>query len=110
MMASYPVVQLSRLREIGWALWDPIGLRQISGDDWRDGGACADEYDDYLLQVVSRLRRGESHEAIAGYLEETETDRMGLNRTFNITKRAEATVAAISDYLMTLPPGPLKVR
>ena len=109
-MTSHPVVQLSRLRQIGWSLWDPIGLRQISGDDWRDGGACADEYDGYLLQVVSRLRCGETHAAIAAYLEEIETDRMGLNRSVNTGERVRATVAAISDYLHTLPPGPVKVR
>ena len=107
-MTSHPAVQLSRLREIGWSLWDPIGLRQISGDDWRDGGACADEYDSYLLQIVSRLRRGETHEAVAAYLEEMETDDMGLNRSFNTSERAGATVAAISDYLDPLPPGPVK--
>ncbi len=109
-MTSHPIVQLSRLREIGWSLWDPIGLRQVSGDEWRDGGACADEYDSYLLQVVSRLRRGETHAAIAAYLEDMETVRMGLNRAFDIGERAGATVAAISDYLAPLPPGPLKVR
>lgn len=109
-MTSYPVVQLSRLRRIGWSLWDPIGLRQFSGDDWRDGGACADEYDRYLLQVASRLRRGETLAAVAAYLEEIETENMGLNRAFNTNERAEATVAAIGDYLMTLPPGPVKVR
>lgn len=103
-MTSHPVVQLSRLREIGWSLWDPVGLGH------GDGGLCADEYDSYLLQVVSRLRRGETHDAVAAYLEEMEISHLGLSRAFNTDMRAAATVAAISDYLMTFPPGPLRVR
>lgn len=109
-MAAHPKVNLSRLREIGWSFWDPIGLREISGDDWRDGGACADEYDGYLLQVVGRLWHGEAPAAVAAYLEDTETGHIGLTRNNTTTERAVATVAAIRDYLKTLPPGPLRVR
>lgn len=49
-------INLSRLREIGWALWDPIDLKNISDGEWREGGACADEYDRYMLQVVTMLQ------------------------------------------------------
>jgi len=110
MMASNSRVQLSRVREIGWSLWDPIGLSAFPDDDWRDGGACADEYDGYLLEVVGRLTRGETHAAVAAYLEEIETGQMGLQRKFDTGKRAEVTVAAVSDYLMALPRGPGNVR
>jgi hypothetical protein len=109
-MVEHPKVKLSRLREIGWSLWDPIGLREISGGDWQDGGACADEYDGYLLKVVGKLRQGETHADVAAYLEETEVGHIGLSPNATMRSRAEATVAAISDYLATLPAGPLKVR
>lgn len=109
-MSDAPRVKLSRLREIGWSLWDPIGLSRLGDDEWRDGGACADEYDSYLLQVVGRLRRGESDAAVAAWLEETETDHIGLTRNATTGPRAAATVAAIKAYLATLPPGPLKMR
>lgn len=101
---------LSRLREIGWSLWDPIGLKALSDGDWRDGGPCADEYDSYLLQVAGQLRRGVPTAEVVTYLEDTETGHIGLNRSTTTTTRAVATVAAIADYLAGLPDGPLKVR
>jgi hypothetical protein len=103
-------IKLSRLREIGWSHWDPIGLRELSDDDWRDGGACADEYDGYLLQVAGRLRRGEPKSEVIAYLVEIETGHIGLSLNDTTRSRAEATVAAIDGYLQTLPAGPLKVR
>jgi hypothetical protein len=103
-------VKLSRLREIGWSLRDPIGLREISDGDWQDGGACADEYDSYLLQVVGKLRRGEPASEVVAYLEDIETGHIELTPNETMRSRAEATVAAIGEYLSTLPPGPLKVR
>ena len=109
-MSDFPKVQLSRLREIGWALWDPIGLREVSGGDWQDGGACADEYDGYLLQVVGRLRRGDPVAEVAAYLEDTEVNHIGLTRSPTTSPRATATVEAVGAYLSTIGPGPLKVR
>ncbi|WP_056444329.1 hypothetical protein [Caulobacter sp. Root1455] len=109
-MPDLPKVKLSRLREIGWSQWDPIGLSQMGDDDWKDGGPCADEYDSYLLGVVGRLRRGEPTSDAVAYLEEIEIDHMGGGRNPTTLGRAEATVAAIADYLATLPAGPLKVR
>lgn len=103
-------INLSRLREIGWSLWDPIGLMEISDGDWQDGGACADEYDTYLLQVVGKLRRGEPESEVVAYLEDTETGHIGLTPNETMRSRAEATVAAIGEYLAAFPPGPLKVR
>jgi len=109
-MIEQPKIQISRLREIGWSKWDPIGLSQMGDDDWKDGGPCADEYDSYLLQVAGRLRRGEALEATVSYLEEIEIVHMGGGRIATTRNRAEATVAAIADYLAAVPAGPLKVR
>ncbi|MBO9197506.1 hypothetical protein J5277_25655 [Rhizobium sp. 16-449-1b] len=43
---SPPVIDLSRLRDIGSSLWDPIGLMP-EGWTWRDDDAAGfeDEYD-----------------------------------------------------------------
>jgi hypothetical protein len=109
-MVEHPKIKLSSLREIGWSCWDPIGLKEISDGDWRDGGACADEYDGYLLQAAGRLRQGEPAAEVVAYLEETETGHIGMTRNATTHQRAEATVAAVRDYLADLPPGPLKVR
>ncbi|MBG7616720.1 hypothetical protein IWC96_15715 [Brevundimonas sp. BAL450] len=109
-MVEQPKIKLSRLREIGWSEWDPIGLSQMGSDDWKDGGPCADEYDSYLLQVAGRLRRGEARGNIVAYLEKIEMVHMGGGRLATTRTRAEATVAAIAHYLADLPAGPLKVR
>jgi hypothetical protein len=82
----------------------------MGDDDWKDGGPCADEYDSYLLGVVGRLRRGEPASQAVAYLEEIEIDHMGGGRNATTRSRADATVAAIAEYLATLPAGPLKVR
>ena len=109
-MSDVPKVQLSRLRQIGWSLWDPIGLRELSDGEWRDGGACADEYDGYLLQVVARLRHGASVAEVAAYLEDSEVGHIGLTRSATTGPRAMATVEAVREYLTTIPAGPAKVR
>jgi hypothetical protein len=109
-MAEQSKIKLSRLREIGWSLWDPIGLRSVGDGDWQGGGACADEYDGYLLQVVERLRRSEPTAEVVAYLQQTETGHIGLSPNATTRSRAEATVSAIANYLSTLPEGPLKVR
>lgn len=100
-MAFRPKVQLSRLREIGWTLWDPIGLADEHGvyDD-----RCADEYDGYLLHVVSILCGDGSKEEATIYLITIADDHMGLS----ITDRdaAAATAHAIAVYLTSLPDGP----
>jgi len=104
-VARYPKIQLSRLREIGWKLWDPIGL----GHDGRppDEG-CADEYDGYLLQVVSMISRGGSMEEATVYLTGIASEQMGLSVADADT--AAATAHAIGDYLASLPDGPKTVR
>ena len=47
-VSEIPTFEIARLREIGWTLWDPIGLAPI-GDD------CDDEHDRYLLQMAAIL-------------------------------------------------------
>lgn len=104
-MAIYPKIQLSRLREIGWKLWDPIGLADEHGSC---GEGCADEYDSYLLHVVSMLCRNCSKNEATTYLVEIASDHMGLSAVD--PDAAAATAHAIADYLTSLPDGPKTVR
>jgi hypothetical protein len=70
-MTARPKFELSRLREIGWAKWDPIGL-------CRRDCLPEDEYDSYLLQAAGRLLNGASQEEVANYLVSIEIEYMGL--------------------------------
>jgi hypothetical protein len=93
-MTAGPKFKLSRLRDIGWSEWDPIGLKGIEGAE--------DEYDAYLLQAAGRLWNGESEEDVASYLAGIEADHMGLGHGFGIKSRARATVKAIQEYSNSL--------
>ena len=101
-----PKLKLSRLRDIGWELWDPIGLL-YEDSKWDDAAnrPFADEYDRYLVSAASQLRSGASHEQIAEYLCEIEAEYMGLGEIPGARQRAMAVVAAISadDSIWTSP-------
>jgi hypothetical protein len=86
--------KLSRLREIGWAEWNPISLNRDESAD--------DEYDSYLLQAAGRLWNGESEEAVASYLADIEANHMGLGHGFGIKLRARATAKAVNEYVNSL--------
>ncbi len=101
-MAEHPRIELSRLREIGWAQWDPIGLSQMGDDDWKEGGPCADEYDTYLLKAAGNLWNGEGVERVADYLVKVEVDWMGLSHVACVEERARRVAVAISDYVQSL--------
>jgi hypothetical protein len=92
-----PKLKLSRLRDIGWSLWDPIGL--IGADQkWSDEDCLpfSDEYDSYLMQAAGRLRRGEAASDVASYLAEIEVEHMGLAGALQAAlARAEKVVEAI---------------
>lgn len=94
-MNERPKIRLSRLRDIGWSLWDPIGLKHLEGD-WQESDA-ADEYDGYLLKVAGMLRNNEPHESAVEYLVWAETENMGLSGGEDTRPRAEAVVKAISE-------------
>ena len=104
-MTPQPKIQLSRLREIGWQLWDPIGLADRTG---LSGEGCADEYDHYLLHVVSMFCRGASMAETTDYLTAVTSEHMGLSVVD--ADAAVATSRAIADYLASLPDGPKTTR
>tara|TARA_R110002124_G_scaffold22412_5_gene84663 strand:+ start:295 stop:624 length:330 start_codon:yes stop_codon:yes gene_type:complete len=109
-MNSHPKIKLSRLRDIGWSLWDPIGLLS-TGELWTDEENLdfADEYDSYLLQAAAQLRRGIADAEVVSYLVQIESEHMGLGDRIGAKERAAAVVAAIhaDKNLWTLTEGQL---
>lgn len=105
-LSPQPKLKLSRLRDIGWKLWDPIGLLPQDGK-WDDeaNSSFADEYDSYLVSAASQLRKGASHQQVAEYPCEIEADHMGLGENPGARRRAMAVVEAISadDAIWTYP-------
>lgn len=106
----HPRVKLSKLRDIGWALWDPIGLMGSDGffsGKWSEEAnlRIADEYDTYLISAASQLRRGEPRKQVVSYLVQIESEYMGLGEGPTSLERAEAVVAAIlaDDSIWTWP-------
>ena len=95
-MSTMPTFQLSRLREIGWSKWDPIGVGGPE-HDWP-----ADEYDTYLLQAAGQLWRGQSIETTADYLVKVETEHMGLHPVLGIRSRAIEVARSVREYVETL--------
>lgn len=107
-MNRYPKIKLSLLRDIGWKLWDPIGLGS-QGESWPED--CADEYDRYLLHIVGMLNQGKSPEEAVEYLGWVRAEHMGMGPSTPVERQARvATVQAITAYLQTLPDGPPRVR
>lgn len=94
-MTERPKIRLSRLRDIGWTHWDPIGLL-VDGEPW-EGKPFADEYDTYLLRAAYMVRMNELDKTIIDYLVEIETDHMGLNLVEGVRDRAKAVITAIRD-------------
>jgi len=59
---------LPELRQIGFRLWDPLGLVR----DWEQGEAMSDEYDSYLLRAYSAAANARGPEAIYTVLRQAE--------------------------------------
>ncbi len=91
-----PKIKLSRLRDIGWSKWDPIGLLG-DGQQWDDEDCqpFANEYDSYLLQAAGQLHRGATEDEVVRYLVDVEVNYMGLGPTGGAEARAKEVVAAI---------------
>jgi len=99
-LSPQPRIRLSKLRDIGWRLWDPIGLLRANGPssgNWDDEAnlGFADEYDTYLISAASQLRQGVPSAQVADYLVQMECEYMALRRDPTTRKRAEAVVTAL---------------
>ncbi|WP_109315411.1 hypothetical protein [Pseudovibrio ascidiaceicola] len=90
-------ISLSKLRDIGWAEWDPIGL--LGSDEQWDHQSFADEYDTYLMQAEAQLRQGASENEIISYLIDIERDYMGMGMQQDTARRATCTVRKIRQGL-----------
>ena len=100
-MSQFPKIKLSEIRRIGWRDWDPIGL----GDGSPFGpSACADEYDKYLLHVVTLLTQRASRAQACAYLTDIHANYMGLGHSD--AEAAQRTVDSIAQYLKELPDSP----
>ena len=86
-------IRLSRLRDIGWTLWDPINLTN-EGETW-DQKPYADEYDSYLMQAAGQLRRKVPVTEVVDYLVQIESVHMGFGSSPSQRKACEKVVAAI---------------
>jgi len=89
-------ISLSRLRDIAWSYWDPIGYAGVEG--MSENPPPAHEYDTYLRHVVSLLQNGNRFDDIVDYLVEIESEHIGLNGP-NMRDRAIKTVEEVRDYL-----------
>ncbi len=69
-----------QLREVVLAEWDPIGVADVSPD----------EYDSYLGLIAARLRRGDSVEEIAALLSSLAEDQMGMPGPERVRRAAAA--------------------
>ncbi|WP_166417524.1 hypothetical protein [Cochlodiniinecator piscidefendens] len=109
--SARPKTKLSRLRDIGWSFWDPIGLMPQEGN-WDDEihKPYVNEYDTYLLQAAAELRRGASDNEVISYLMDIEANYMGLGNVKTARARAAKVVSAIfaDDLLWTFPPGEME--
>jgi hypothetical protein len=101
-------LELSRLRQIGWDEWDPIGIRSMDDQCWRS--SAANEYDAYLIHAASLLRGGAEKLRAVEYLDMIASEHMGLGRTEAGRIAAVRTVEAIAAYLNRLSDGPAKTR
>jgi len=93
---SSSIFDLSRLRDIGWAVWDPIGLMP-EGCKWRDDAVAGfeGEYDTYLQNAAAQLRQGAAADDVVNYLVKVETVFMGLPQRPDTVLRAQAVVQAM---------------
>ncbi len=94
-MASVPTFKLARLREIGWSLWDPIGLNDLEGRP-------DDEYDQYLLQAAAKIWSGAPENEVGAYLAIIQSDYMGLGQVAGAQERISEVVRALANYVSEL--------
>ena len=102
-MDRQPGIELTVLRDIGWRLWDPIGLGGPEGA-WPEDGA--DEYDRYLREVAEMLEQGRPSDDVVEFLTQIVSDHMGLGSRSADRASCIATVDALATYVHSLRNGP----
>lgn len=95
-IASQPRIKLSRLRDIGWSLWGPIGLLDPEGRPGRwDDEASPSFADEYDSSLASQLRLGRLRDEVVAFVVEIETEHMGTGDNPSARPRAEGVLDAI---------------
>ena len=95
-MTTIPTFKLSRLRDIGWGQWDPIGIAGPNGS-WPE--EAVDEYDSYLLQAAAKIWNQQTDKDVTDYLVEIETVHMGLSLTPGLRERALTVTRELRAYV-----------
>lgn len=84
-------INLAKMRDIGWSLWDPIGLKHTN--------CPRDEYDSYIRKALDMLQQGRSSVETIDFLVAMETEHMGLSPRQDTRNRATRTVEALAAIL-----------
>ncbi len=95
-----PAVKLSALRQISWEVWDPIGIRDLVGEDYAEGPA--DEYDSYLMAAFGVAQSGRSAVDIAAYLADIASRDMGLGGSLDGGEAERETARQLIDLAQSL--------
>jgi len=70
-----------KIRHVLFKEWNPIGISVSDMTEWE----CGDEYDNYIPQIYSRLKKRDA-DALCQYLVEVETKFMELEADKDIIK------------------------
>ncbi|WP_417619184.1 hypothetical protein [Parasphingorhabdus sp.] len=94
-----PDIKLSKLWDIGWTCWDPIGL--LTDENLaKEKKGFDDEYDTYLMHAAGMIWRNTPRDDVVAYLVDIEQNYIGMPDRG--PDAAKITVAKIQDYLKTL--------
>lgn len=88
---------LQTMRDIGWRLWDPIGLNGPDGPP----PEAEDEYDSYLLEAVALLRAGSHLQNVIAMLVDIESEHMALGESHDSEERATRTVLELRQVFLS---------
>lgn len=89
---------LPKLREIGFGIWDPLGLAETR----EEGAAMADEYDSHPIGAFSAAAKARDLEAVCAVLRQAEI-RTGLENPGPAGRRGRAARALLR---LACGPGP----
>lgn len=91
-----PRIDIERLREIAWSIWDPIPNGDATSD-WKQV-EWPDEYDRYMLKAFEYLWNTGDERRAVDYLYGIETSAMSLSERPGREDRVSDTVKALNAY------------
>jgi len=96
-----PKIDISRLRDIAWTIWDPLSLAEDQ-TDWRKVDWSEDEYDSYILKAFGHIWNDSDLSQATTYLRKVEAETMGLAPANGRIDPVENTVKALAEYAREL--------